>query len=448
MQNIKHNNPKVYRQVFILLSSIFVFYLVLSPSGNSTGNLLSLLIASLAGVVSITYTILLLAPSQKYKILIITLSFYLIKLGIGIFVYIFFIDTNYFSFNADSLNWIWEYNWMHNSLINISNAWNENHPLYISDYFKQTNKNAYIFQIFGGLYYFGGTYSLNIAPFNAFFMFLSSMLIYILTLSIWGNPKFALAALVISSLQPIHMISSSFDRHSVGLFLVLLAFFLITYTSRKMLINIFLMLSAGALAGAMRKAYFVIPVIVFVYKSVGGGLNQKNILRSILIVLIGILAFYATYDIYFASYMETHSLHVQNNILNFPKLLVRSIIGVFPWNQIFDPVPGREMIFQYMLQAPYNITMVYFSFLFVLTHKVSRTVMSVFLYAILFYLSGVIGTENHVDYVSMSIPLLAIIVSRYSLVRVLTVYGSWVCIFIIASAVYTMLGFYGAGYFS
>ena len=445
MQNIYDNKSKIYRQLFILLSSIFVFYMALSPSGNSTGNLLSVLIASFAGAVSIIYTILLLSPPQKYKVLTITLGFYLVKIGVGIFVYIFFIDTTYFSSNTDSLDYIWEYEWMHKSLIEISNQWNERYPLYISDHFIQVNKNAYIFQLFGGLYYFGGTHALNIAPWNAFFMFLSSMLIYILTLSMWGNSKFAPTALVVSSLQPIHLISSSFDRHSVGLFLVLLSFFLITYTSRKALINIFLMFIAGVIASGMRKPYFVIPIIVFIYKAVDGRLNQRNILISILIVVIALITLYATYDIVFSRFIGVDSPRIVDKIYQFPKLLIRSIFGVFPWNQIFDPVPSREILFQYMLQAPYNITMVYFSFRFLLTHKVSRNIKSVFLYVALFYLSGVIATENHIDYLSMSIPLLAIIVSRYPLVRVLIVYASWIGVFILGSAVYTMLGLYGSG---
>jgi hypothetical protein len=451
MQNIYDNKSKIYRQLFILLSSIFVFYIVLSPSETSTGNLLSLLIASFAGVVSIIYTILLLSLPQKYKVLTITLGFYLIKLGIGVFVYIFFIDTTYLSLNTDSLDYIWEYEWMHNSLTLISNAWNENYPLYVSDYFVLVNKNAYMFQLYGGLYYFGGTHVLNIAPYNALFMFLSSMLIYILTLSIWGNPKYALAALVIASLQPIHLISSSFDRHSVGLFLVLLAFFLITITSRRMLINIFLMFSAGAIAALMRKPYFIIPIIVFIYNAVGIRLTQRNILKLILIIGGTLLVLYFSYfDYIYSRFVGVGEVYpgIADKVVQFPKLFIKSLFGVFPWNQIFGPNPSREMLFQYMLQAPYNITMLCFSFIFLLTHKVARNVKSVFLYVILFFLSGVIAEENHIDYVSMSIPLLAIIVSRYSLVSVLTMYGSWICIFIIGSVVYTMLGFYGAGLFS
>ena len=447
MQNIKHNNSKVYKQVFILLSSILVFYLVLSPSGNSTGNLLSLLIASFAGAVSIIYTILLLAPSQKYKVLIITLGFYLIKLGVGVFVYIFFIDTTYFSSNADSLNWIWEFGWMHDSLILVSDMWNEKYPLYVSDYFVLVNKNAYMFQLYGGLYYFGGTHLLNIAPYNALFMFLSSMLIYILTLSIWGNHKYALAALVISSLQPMHLISSSFDRHSVGLFLVLLAFLLITITSRRMLINIFLMFTAAAMAGLMRKPYFIIPITVFIYNTVGIRLTQRNILKLILIIGVALLVLYFS-NFFDYIYSRIIDRGLDEKIIQFPKLFIRSLFGVFPWNQIFDPVPGRAFIFQYMLQAPYNITMIYFSFIFFLTHKVSRNVKSIFLYVMLFFLSGVIADENHIDYLSMSIPLLAIVVSRYSIASVLTIYFCCICVFIIGSALYTISGLYGAGLFS
>ena len=88
-----------------------------------------------------------------------------------LFVYIFFIDTTYFSFNADSLNWIWEYGWLHDSLILVSDMWNEKYPLYVSDYFVLVNKNAYMFQLYGGLYYFGGAHVLNIAPYNAFVIF-------------------------------------------------------------------------------------------------------------------------------------------------------------------------------------------------------------------------------------------------------------------------------------
>ena len=139
MQNIYDNKSKIYRQLFILLSSIFVFYIVLSPSEASTENLLSLLIASVAGILSIIYTVLLLSPPQKYKVLTITLGFYLVKLGIGVFVYIFFIDTTYFNSNTSSLNYIYEYEWMHRSLIDVSNAWNENYPLHIPDDFFQKN---------------------------------------------------------------------------------------------------------------------------------------------------------------------------------------------------------------------------------------------------------------------------------------------------------------------
>ena len=444
MQNTYSNKSKIYRQLFILISSLFVFYIVLSPSETSTGNLLSLLIASIAGVVSIIYTVLLLSPFQKYKVLTITLSFYLIKLGVGVFVFMFFIDTTYFTSNTDSLNYFFEYDWMHESLILVSDAWNERYPLYVSDYFVLVNKNAYMFQLFGGLYYFGGTHALNIAPYNALFMFLSSMLIYILTLSIWGNPKYALAALVIASLQPIHLISSSMDRHSVGLFLVLLSFFLIIYTSRNTLINIFLMLSAGTIASTMRTPYFVIPIIVFIYKSLDY-LNKRNFLMYFLIIGIALFGMYSSYDYMFSRIIESTQMNIFDKIVRFPILLVRSLIGVFPWNQILDPVPSREILIQYMLQAPYNITMLYFSLRYILTYKVSRTVKSVFLYAILFYLSGVIATENHIDYLSMSIPILAVIVSRYSIAHFITIYFSSICMFIIGSALYTMLGLYGSG---
>ena len=404
MQNINHTNLKIYKQVFILLSSIFVFYLVLSPSENSTGKLLSLLIASFAGVVSIIYTVLLISPSQKYKVLIIALSFYLIKLGVGIFVYISFLDTSYFISPTDYLiykgdgvekspgfySYIWEWEWFHISIIRVSDMWSENFPFYISDYFKQVNKNAHLFQLFGGLYYFGGNHELNIAPYNAFFMFLSSMLIYILTLSIWGNPKYALAALVISSLQPIHLISSSLDRHSVGLFLVLLAFLLITIASRRMLINIFLMFSAATIAALMRKPYFIIPIIVFIYNNVGNRLTLRNIQKLILIIGVALLVLYFTnfYDYIYTRIVERG---LDEKITQFPKLLIRSLFGVFPWNQIFDPVPSREILIQYMLQTPYNLTMIYFSFIFFLTHKVSRNVKSIFLYVMLFFVSGVIA---------------------------------------------------------
>ena len=441
MNNIYDNKSKIYRQLFILLSSIFVFYAVLFLSETGTKNAISLLIASIAGAVSIIYTILLLAPPQKYRVLTITLGFYLIKLGVGIFVYIFFIDTAYFSSNTDSLNYIYEYEWMHTSLISVSDSWNENYPLYISDEFLRHNKNAILFQLFGGLYYFGGVHALNIAPYNAFFMFLSSMLIYILTLSIWGKHKFALAALIISSLQPIHLISSSFDRHSVGLFLVLLSFLMITYMSRKVLISIVLMLSAGAIASMVRKPYFVIPVIVFIYKKLGRA-NQKDILIFILFFGIGLFVLYASFDIVFSRFLE---INIVDKITQFPKTFVKSLFGIFPWNQIFYPVPSREILFQYMLQAPYNITMFYFSVKYLLTYKTTKEVKSVFLYTILFFISGVLATENHVDYLSMSIPLLAVIVSRYPIVHVIKIYFYSICMFIIGSALYTILGLYGSG---
>ena len=170
---------------------------------------------------------------------------------------------------------------------------------------------------------------------------------------------------------------------------------------------------------------------------------------SILILIIGV----ALLVLYFSNFFDyIYSRIIERNlvdkIVQFPKLFIRSLFGVFPWNQIFDPVPGRAIIFQYMLQAPYNITLIYFSFKFFLTHKVSRNVKSIFLYVSLFFLSGVIAEENHVDYVSMSIPLLAIVVSRYSITSVFIIYFYGICVFIIGSALYTMSGLYGAGLFS
>jgi hypothetical protein len=441
MQNIYDNKSKIYRQLFILLSSIFVFYIVLSPSETSTENSLSLLIASVAGILSIVYTILLLSPPQKYKVLTITLGFYLVKLGIGVFVYIFFIDTAYFDSNTNSLNYIYEYEWMHLSLINISNMWNENYPLYISEKFFIENKNAVIFQFYGGLYYFGGVHSLNIAPYNAFFMFLSSMLIYILTFSIWGEAKFALAALIILSLQPIHLISSSFDRHSVGLFLVLISFLLISHTSRKTLINIFLMVFAGFIAATVRKPYFIIPIMVYIYSKVDYK-SRRNYLKYVIVTGIALITIYSTYEFMFSRFLERNFFDI---IVQTPKLLIKSLFGVFPWNQIFDPINGREIILQYMLQAPYNITLLYFSFKYLSTYKTTREIKSIFLYTVLFYLSGVVATENHIDYLSMSIPLLAIIVSQYPVSYVIKIYYYGILIFIFGSAMYSILGFYASG---
>jgi hypothetical protein len=207
------------------------------------------------------------------------------------------------------------------------------------------------------------------------------------------------------------------------------------------------MFSASAIAAFMRKPYFIIPIIVFIYNNLGNRLTLRNIQKSILIIGVALLVLYLTnfYDYIYTRIIERG---LDEKITQFPKLFIRSLLGVFPWNQIFHPVPSREILIQYMLQAPYNLTMIYFSFIFFLTHKVSRNVKSIFLYVILFFLSGVIAEENHVDYVSMAIPLLAIVVSRYSLTHVLTVYGFGICVFIIGSGLYTMLGFYGAGLFS
>lgn len=433
---------------FVVLSIMWVFGDALSPAGS----LFAVSLASLAGVISIYF--LYLRKALGTSTIYVVLGAFLLRLGVGIIHYLLIMQPDYFGAPA-SFTYLWDYEWMHQSMITVSNAWHLwgfLSPL-PADYLLYT-KNAYLLAYNAVLYFFSGVNALNVAPWNTLHSIYSAGIVAALGLRAGLSKKQATLALAIAAFQPFGLISSIFWRESVGQFFLALAIYLLVVTQGRLWLWIPLLPMSGLLGFCMREVYLlaVIAVAGFIY------FNRLRVSRlRVIIIIIAILVLSLAFEYGLVSLFKRSVLHryvedprysdLHTRLLTVPLRTVKAMVGPFPWYQVFF---SRTLNIEYMpadfLQHVLNISIYILTFPVAMKKwKEFRQIdASMFFGSILLFI-GIIAFGMHSPYVSIGsiffLPVACQTDRRQWLRTLLIVFE----LFLAANVLYWMLGLTGSG---
>lgn len=402
------------RATFYFLISFAVYLGMLSFSNDQMNNGLSFLIASMAGVLSITVLFRLLRDVIGPKVYLYALFFFFFRLSIGALHYLYFFDGQYFQSSYSDFNYLHEYIWLYESMdIFQQGISGEMEADAVSGY-AEMNKNYEMILFMSLLFLFGGTKVLTVATFNSLICVFTGVTLYLISMKVNNNHKNAFFCFLIVLLQPFEIITSILARDTFGQFIVIYSIFLVVFFLRSSIIKPIAIVTAGILSSFHREVYIAIPLVVGGFSNFFHSIiyHFRNFKKSNLILLFFIL-FFSLFAL--QNLMELFSgrflqRSVLASILMLPQSILYSLVGPFPWTQYFLEVPGYEFQIPQYLTAPFNLTM-YLSFLmFIVNKRPSRYEFAIILFFLAYYFAGIIVySGRYTVYYSIAVPLLALL---------------------------------------
>ena len=428
MTNIFLQKNKEYdvalKSIWYLFFSIILFWLliyILVPfKGSRQITLLSSTISGLFSLLTLTYFIVRKKIIKKSAFLCVSFA-YLIRVGFGTLHYIFSIDGSYFS-RLSKFGYLYDYEWLNNSMIEVSDYWKEYGFGIMSPEFFISNKNAIITAYMSLIYYLGdNNHFLNIVVLNSFHNILVAILVSIIAYAIIG-PKASHTILLIVLFQPFGFATDIFWRDSVGQFFVILSIALLLFSELN-LKGFFFLTFSTFFTFIHRTAYLPANMAIYFYKNfILSG--QKKITLKILAIII----FVAIYII-FGEYLNEIS-KVQNYITSegdtntsitsggIVFTFLKGLTGPFPWHQIFNKkINGREYLFYDMLQASYCMVIYYIVLkqLIINSKNKLKNIEIFILLSVSIYMSFGLFSYGHIAYTSLVSVLLFTIMKNLQL---------------------------------
>jgi hypothetical protein len=349
-----------------------------------------------------------------------------VRVLIGVLHYIYFIDEGYFDNSSPEFNYIWDYAYTYEMMIQISGYWHDNGFMSLPDDFLSSGKNKWLLPYMALLYFVGeNKHPLDVAVLNSLHNVYSALLVTGYTSS-FSSKKHTKTVFIISLLQPFGVFSSVMWRDSVGQTAFIAGAIAISQI-QKNLTDIWKGVLGVLLMMSLRSVYFVIGVagniaaIYYSWKTQSKGL--VNIILAV-IVMIPLLAFLG--DNYALSYLSSSERHSYNDPGGLPKKLLNALVGPYPWTQVFDVnINGREFIFQDVLQALYSTSLwIYFILSYVLRQTCLEMVSNkiLFIIALITTLIGALSF-GYVPYVTLTTIMLLPIIKVLSVANVVLLWS-------------------------
>jgi hypothetical protein len=379
------------------------------------------------------------------KVLLIA---YILRILVGVLHYLTIMDPDYFKY-PEFYSYLWDFKWMHESLIFVSNWWH----LYglfsaLPHLFFETTKNAYLHMYSALLYYFSGVNALNISPWNSLHNIYTAGLVGMLALQEGATRKQALFAMTLAAFEPFGFISSMMWRDSVGQsFLVLGVYLIVTYR-RQMVLCVLLLPIAAFLTYAYREPYVM---VIFAGTVAMWLLDRQLSVGKKIIILVAVFSITLTSQLLSILWnigVQQRSLGIQlssEKFIYLPLRAIRAVMGPFPWWQIFDRPDGYEYMLADYAQAAFNLAV-----MFIVVPmgwrqwKKSRSIDPSLLFSLLFWIGGAIATGVHMAYVSAGMVLFLPMACKGRISWRLALFFS-ASFFFVANLVYWLTGLYRAG---
>jgi hypothetical protein len=430
-----------FTRVCLSLFCCFISYFaVLSLSSEELNNFFSLMITATAGIVGLATFCLLIKPYIKPSLVLFAIIFYLIRLLIGTVHYLYFFDGNYLLNSTSSLDYLFEYMWLFDTMDNISGGLSG--ALDADQVFDPAeNKNYEMIYFMSFLFLLGGTKILSIATFNSLAGILSALLVFIIAREIGRTNKEATFAFVITALQPFEMFTSIFARDTFGQLIVFLSIYLVLVEPSRRYLKYILIALSAYISGFVREVYLIIPIFIAVFNKSSYALvhsfhafPKKNLIYLFIVIFAGALLSPIIGEQVFSRFLEKDFLLL---IFQLPISLIYSLVGPFPWTQFLLEVPGWEFQFSGYLTSVFNVTLIYGAGLFFLNNRLKENEWLILLFILIYYLSGIlVYGGKHTVYYSLITPLLALFFMNQSLSKFYLSFFMVLNIFLLANILY------------
>lgn len=445
---VEKSTVRHYDLLLVLVFSHLTVLAILWWCGDGWSPALSLTCVSLASFAGV------LVLYQFYlrqvlgtSILSVILCAFVLRLGIGIVHYLLIMQPSYFD-GASTYSYLWDYEWMHQSLAFVRKIWLTSgflSPLPIS--YWNENKNAYLFVYTALLYYLSGVHALNISPWNTLHSTYTASIIAAIALQLGANRQQATFAFGLAAFQPFGFISSIMWRDTIGQSFIALAIYMLIFYQQRLWLWLLIVPLASWLAYMQRQPYIILILSVAAYIFYINKLANANSVKKIFIIICGLpllLLFFNTFDILNLALGRFSNSSFLTISLRLPFQAIKSIIGPFPWYQIFI-VPHAQYMPADFLQHVMNLT-VYTSLWLLITKKQVRGYIDAStLLGVLILLTAILASQQNSSYASIGTIFFLPFVCLTEPKQWWKIFYYVLTIYIVANLVYMMLGLTNSG---
>ena len=434
-----------------LLGTVLYFcvYGLLARGGAPFQTFLASSIGGAAGVWCCSYWMKKIPRSKWVRVSI--LCAYLARIVVGVIIYLVQLDHNYFDGDGAFIGQSAEYEWTYDKAVIAANLVEDNKDLLVTRevYAVDNDKDASIHTWMGWLFVAGKSrHALDLAPFNSFHHAITGLIICSLALALGYSVRSAQLAGVITAWIPWAFPASLMWRDSVGLAWVAFAVLMLVMGLKNGWITYGLVvLPAGFLAYSVREIYVIVTLTVLLGAILG---DKTSVLRKsklltrlfyifalgLLIASIAKLAGGGVFYRYVGYGNDIFSLPVR--LLKSPLLLIRALIGPFPW------LSGNFDLFC-LFDYSFHVFQTSLLFSFIERRKVKRFRLDALVVTgLAMWIIGVMATGVHTAYIAIAIPFLlpAILEVRSNILKWL---GISFILFLLLNTVYVLLGLQGSG---
>lgn len=439
------NTPtKVLIQIVIALVIFLGLVWITVPVGGTP--LFTLLATYLCALIAFVYVLLFMrrAALISMPLVLVAAVIFTVKVVLGVFHYLLFIDGGYFYSDAPEFSYLWDYEWLNYSMSKISEYWSESGFGFLPTEFWLDNKNTLLMPYLALLYYLAGNeHFLNITVLNSLHNVLVAVMVAGFAATV-APKRVVTASFIIALLQPFGLFSSIMWRDSVGQSFFIAGAILIAQFGGKFrelikpLLGCLLMMS-------LRNVYLILGMMSVVVGVMS--INRKRGLAfysgfigiSVLLVVIFPYLNNLVFEFYaFDSPDLTHAA----GALSIPKKILTAFIGPFPWVQILDPsVPGWEYLLPDILQSMFSMTIWYLVLRGLVRNKIRWDKAPYTVTLALVLLTTLVGalSYGHVSYVTVATVLLLPIIPNLTLRRFISLWASFTGVIFVAGVMWAFL---------
>ena len=418
----------------------------LSPSGSFAASFL-------AGGVGVLVTTRGLRKLPGYRtFLFLALSAYLLRVLVGVTLYVQTHDSDYFDGSGKYVDSNWEFRWTYQNVVNAADLMTKNGDLLKNRMMDaRVDKNPFIHIWMGSFLAAGESrHALDLTPFNAFHHMVAAILIVGMALSCGYAPKVSLASGALVAWIPWAFPASLMWRDSVGFAWVVLALALLCIGKQSGIIgSLLLAIPAAFLAWADRASYLVAIAVIaglsIVYdqqKSVKTGYLKGPRLAVVLLIMAGgvLLLSHSVGQMAFVGHQnQATESYASSRFILLPLLALRALAGPFPW--FVGAKFELPVIFDYLFHVlQFAVFLMYVINWRSILSRVNILTYSAALFWVLAFVSGGV----HTAYLAVAFPFVLppVLNTGGSLGKNLLI--SSVC-FLVGNLAYISLGLVGSG---
>lgn len=389
----------IVRLLTVILLSLFTFIL-LSYDRSVLGSFIA---SSIAFLIITIFATAILLKSRRW-VFLFSLA-YLIKITIGVFHYLYFIDPLYFESSGGYKALTFEFEGVFDQIIYSSHAKILNGLTYF-DYSIGGVDHQEILSLISIPFIYFGDYVLTISSINSFFSLLIAINILLISKYYFKFNNKSLKYIALATAYfPMTMIPSLLWRDVVGIASMSTGLTLIHFAKRPPIQYLMLIL-AGYLFYLHRTIYPILLFLAFVINIVfNKNFKTKSLDSLYKIVTIGFVI--ALLPLIFTVANTDSNAEMSEGILNFnplilPLKILIGLIGPFPWINflLYEKIPAYAYQLADYFQAAFNIA---FVICFILVRKKYFRKENLNLLNIIgcfLVISGLLNSHMHTSYVS------------------------------------------------